>query len=585
MRLAAALVALSLAAPALAGDGDDNALAQLRRPGVPLRPATQDAPINVDPTSVPPPSPNLNYETAPVPDRWRLIDTLGITDEPLNPYRQSTIKGDRPIYKDFFVNFSLILDTVYEPRSFPVPVGLQSTGRPGDNDPFGRIKSDVFASNLILSAALIKGDTAFKPPDLEIRLTPVFNYSRVEVGERRILFADPDRGTTRTDQFIGLQDAFVDYELRSVSARYDFDSIRVGIQPFTSDFRGFLFQDNQLGLRLFGTRANNLWQYNFAWFRRLEKDTNSGLNDPWHNLRKDDVFAVNVYRQDLPALGFTTQATVLHNRNREGEDGELYYDKNGFLQRPAPIGFERPRDYDVTYFGLSGDGHFGRFNLSASAYYAHGRDRNNPFTDEPGRIRSFFAAAEPSMDFDWMRFRLAGAYASGDRDPYDGRETGFDAIFENPQFAGADSSYWIRQQIPLIGGGGLGLSGRNGLLASLRTSKEQGQSNFINPGLILLGGGADFDVLPELRLSFNVNKLWFADTAVLEVLRQQDGIRRDIGWDLSAAVTYRPFLTQNVILRLSGAVLLPGKGFKDLFDAYEGDKRYYSVLTNLVLTY
>ncbi len=55
--------------------------------------------------------------------------------------------------------------------------------------------------------------------------------------------------------------------------------MRVGIQPFQSDFRGFLFQDSQLGVRLFGNRDNNRWQYNLAWFRRLEKDTNSGLND------------------------------------------------------------------------------------------------------------------------------------------------------------------------------------------------------------------------------------------------------------------------------------------------------------------
>ena len=36
----------------------------------------------------------------------------------------------------------------------------------------------------------------------------------------------------------------------------------------------FPFQDLQLGIRLFGNRDNNLWQYNLAWFRKLEKDTN-----------------------------------------------------------------------------------------------------------------------------------------------------------------------------------------------------------------------------------------------------------------------------------------------------------------------
>ncbi len=63
---------------------------------------------------------------------------------------------------------------------------------------------------------------------------------------------------TRADDFVGIQAAFVDKHLRNVSDRYDFDSIRVGIQPFSSDFRGFLFQDNQLGVRLFGNRRNNV---------------------------------------------------------------------------------------------------------------------------------------------------------------------------------------------------------------------------------------------------------------------------------------------------------------------------------------
>jgi hypothetical protein len=584
----ALLAGLGLAEVAWA-EGDEADYAQLRRPGPGVvRPQEQQPPappvVNPGAVAAPAPAPSLRYDVVPVPDRWRLVDAIGVKDNPLNPYQQSTIKGDRPLFGDWFFSFSAILDSIYEPRSFPVPVGGQSTGRPGDNDAFGRPKSDVLAGNFIVSAGLIKGDTNFKPPDIEIRLTPVFNANRVSVEERRILYADPDRGTTRTDQFLGLQDAFVDLHLRNVSDRFDFDSFRAGIQPFNSDFRGFVFQDNQLGLRLFGNRANNHFQYNLAWFRRVEKDTNSGLNDVYHRLRDDDVFAANLYRQDLPVLGFTSQATLLYNRNREGSRG-FHYDKNGFLVRPASLGFERPRDYDVVYAGLNGDGHFGRFNLTMSAYYAYGENRRNPFTDENSDIRSYFVAAEPSVDLDWMRFRLSGAYASGDKEPFDNRETGFDAIFENPQFAGSDTSYWIRQAIPFIGGGGVALSGRNGLLASLRSSKDEGQSNFTNPGLLLLGGGADFDVLPELRLSLNANRLWFADTAVLEALRVQGDIDRSIGWDLSTALTYRPFQTQNVVVRLSGAILLPGKGFKDIYDNADRDKRYYSVLANLVLVY
>jgi hypothetical protein len=71
----------------------------------------------------------------------------------------------------------------------------------------------------------------------------------------------------------------------------------------------------------------------------------------------------------------------------------------------------------------------------------------------------------------------------------------------------------------------------------------------------------------------------------LELLRQQAPVRNDFGWDLSTTANYRPFDTQNVIFRLSGAVLVPGDGFKDLLAAESNDKLYYSVVLNLILAY
>src|SRR5207245_1081185 len=115
---------------------------------------------------------------------------------------------------------------------------------------------------------------------------------------------DPRDGRRRADGYLGVQELFVDYHLRNVSDRYDFDSIRFGIQPISLDFRGFLFQDNQLALRLFGNRDNNRWQYNLGWIRRLEKNTNSGLNAVDRRLRVDDTYFANLYRQDFPVTGF-----------------------------------------------------------------------------------------------------------------------------------------------------------------------------------------------------------------------------------------------------------------------------------------
>jgi hypothetical protein len=546
-----------------------------------------------NPNALPPPEPAAPGDILPLPDRWRILDALGRAGNLYDPYNINTLKADKPIFgQDWFVNVSGISDTLYEPSRVPVPVGSASTARAGSNSTFGRYGRTQVNQTEIVSVSLIKGDTAFKPPDFELRVTPAFNFNHTSVGEVGVININPQRGQTRNDTFLGFQEAFAEYHLRNVSGYFDFDSMRVGIQPFSTDFRGFLFQDDQLGFRIFGNRDNNRWQYNLAYFRRLEKDTNSGLNDLTVPVRRDGVFVSNLYRQDFPVPGFTSQ--LIYVRNDNDEKGEFHYDKNGFLVRPAQIGDDRGYNYSVNYFGYNGDGHFGRLNLTTSAYWALGHQDHNQFNALPNSrasISAFFAAAEPSIDFDWIRIRASGLYASGDAHPQGGHATGFDAIFENPQFAGADTSYWIRRSLPFIGGGGVALNTDNGVLADLRASKGEGQSNFVNPGLILAGIGGDFDVLPELRVSTNFNYLAFANTSSLEFLRNQTSIPPSIGYDLSVALTWRPLQTQNIIFRLSGAALLPGNGLKALFNTNGGERLFsngnflYSVLANVILAY
>ena len=552
-------------------------------------PSTGLEPV-VNPEGLPPPLPFEQGGNMPVQDRWRILDALGRGENPLDPYNTNTLKADKPIFgDDWFLNVAAIADTLYEPARVPTGIGAQYTARPAENNTFGKYGRTALNQTEIVSLSLIKGDTTFKPADLEIRITPAFNFNYTTAGEVGVLNVNPSKGQTRADQFVGLQEGFIDYHFRNVSEYYDFDSVRAGIQPFNADFRGFLFQDNQPGLRFFGDREANLWQYNIAYFQRLEKDTNSGLNDLGQQVRKDGIFVANLFHQDFPVLGFTSQVVDLYNWNREG--GEIYYDKNGFLIRPAQIGDSRGYNYDVNYLGYNGDGHFGRLNLTVSTYWEHGGQSHNQFgaPNNPGAtINGFFAAAEPSIDFDWVRFRLSGLYASGAGSPQSGHLSGFDVPFENPQFAGADTSFWIRQSIPLIAGGGVALNTQNGVLADLRSSKGQGQSNFANPGVMLGGVGSDFDLLPELRLSTNFNYLRFSETASLEFLRHQANIPNSIGWDLSSALTYRPLFTQNVVFRLSGAILVPGDGTKALFNtnssgAFGG--LLYSVMANVIFTY
>ncbi|MFW6094285.1 MAG: hypothetical protein ACODAC_09950 [Pseudomonadota bacterium] len=562
-----------------AEEGDDagDAAYERSRRGGERAVADRPAPRSRNPESpIPRPTVDDYVASVPIPDRWRIVDTLDGYDYPWwDPYNRNVLKGDKPVVGEWFFNFTGIADSVVEDREIPTAVGIQSTDSPGSLDVFGGSDQLAAIQTVLTEFVWLKGDTVFRPPDHEFRFTAAYNVNYTELDEILGVNVDPGRGTTRTDDHLGVQALFYDYHIRNVSERYDFDSFRVGIQPFSSDFRGFLFQDNQPGVRLFGTRDNNIFQYNVAWFRRLEKDINSGLNDLGEDLREDDVFIANLYWQDMPVLGFNSQATIAYNRNREDD---FHFDENGFIARPASLGAEKPREYDVGYVGYNGDGHFGRLNLTASAYYAFGEVDSGVFVDDKVDVSAFFTAAELSMDFDWIRPRLSLLYGSGDDDPYDDKATGYDAIFENPQFAGGDTSYWIRQAVPLIGGGRVTLSGRNGVLNNMRSSKEQGQSNFTNPGVLLAGVGADFDLTPELRVSLNANHLRFDETEVLEAARNQGAVDEEIGNDVSVSLTYRPFMTQNVVMRASYSKLFAGDGFEDLFPGEDADYLFFNLL-------
>ena len=73
---------------------------------------------------------------------------------------------------------------------------------------------------------LISSDTAIRAGQCAIGLSLAFNVNYARVPERRVLSVDPSAPTHRADDFLGVQEAFVDYHLRDVSDRYDFDSIR-----------------------------------------------------------------------------------------------------------------------------------------------------------------------------------------------------------------------------------------------------------------------------------------------------------------------------------------------------------------------
>jgi hypothetical protein len=508
------------------------------------------------------------------PDRWRITfpeyDRYGDRgargrDIPFkrgrwwDSYNQNVLKGDYPIKGDkLFMILTAVSSTNVEQRRAPTPSGVSSVD-PESAEFFGRPEQFAAAETLQFSFELFHGDTTFKPRDWAIKFSPTFSVPNyLNARENGIVNIDVRRGTNRTDWHASLEEAFGEVKLADLNANYDFVSVRAGIQPFVSDFRGFIFSDNNLGARVFGAFDNNRYQFNGAYFSMLEKDTNSGLNR--FDTRHQNVYVANIFRQDFIRKGYTIQGSFHYNDDRRSVE----FDRNGFLVRPAPIGDVRPTEIKVGYLGVSGDGHLGRLNLSHSYYFAFGHDEHNQIAGRRVQVRSNMAALEASVDKDYLRFKGSFFWAQGDSNPTDGRATGFDAIFDDPNFAGGQFSFWVRNGIRLTQTG-VGLVQPNSLLPSLRSSKIQGQANFVNPGIFIYNGGVDVEVTQRIKAVVNINYLRFHRTEPLELLLFQNRIRHDIGIDYSLGVAYRPFLINNFTLTFGAASLQTGRGFRDIF--------------------
>lgn len=476
-----------------------------------------------------------------------------------DPFNQNLLKGDYPIFgQKVFMILSAVSSTTAEINRTPKPSGV-SAERPGSAEFFGRPETLVANQFFQFSLELFHGDSTFRPRTWALKFSPTFSLPNyVNARERGVINVDPRRGTNRTDAHFSFEEAFAEVKLEDVNANFDFISVRAGIQPFVSDFRGLLFSDNNLGLRFFGGFDNNRYQWNVAAFHMLEKDTNSGLNR--FDARRQNVYVANIFRQDFIKKGYTGLLSLHFNDDRRSRK----FDRNGFLVRPALIGDARPHSVKVGYLGLSGDGHLGRLNLTNSYYFALGRDDHNPIAGRSTRIRAHMAAVEASIDYDYQRYRTSFFFASGDKNPTDSVASGFDAIFDDPNFVGGQFSFWNRQGVRLTQTG-VSIVEPNSLLPSLRSSKTQGQANFVNPGILIFNAGYDLEVTQHLKAVFNLNYLRFHRTDSLEYVLLQNRIRKEIGYDLSLGVAYRPLLINNITFNFGGSLFRPGRGFRDIY--------------------
>ena len=221
-----------------------------------------------------------------------------------HPYLQSKFKGDAPIFgQDIFLNLTAEDFFQFEAARLPTPSGV-SAERPNSSEFFGRGEQLFFSNDFSIGVDLFKGETAFKPVEWALRFLAGCQSQLHRRKENNVVDPNPRTGiyrhraarfpnpgdpfagsaratrlpndlehryTTREKELFALQEAFGEIHLRDLSNNYDFISSRFGIQPFVSDFRGFIFNDTNLGVRIFGNYDNNRWQYNVARLRHARE--------------------------------------------------------------------------------------------------------------------------------------------------------------------------------------------------------------------------------------------------------------------------------------------------------------------------
>ena len=472
-------------------------------------------------------------EFIPMPDRWRfpwprykrfdpeVQESPWVEGSAFDPYNQNVLKGDYPIRGNHtFLNLNLQSASTVNPR-------VVAAG--------GRRQQFFTNQNIVMGAEIFGGTGAFEPKRWAVRVTTVANFNFI--ANDTLNPFDSRRGNSR----LAVEEAFVEKRLAVVSPNFDFVTLRVGMQNFNSDFRGFLFADNQLGARLFGTLNSQRDTYNVAVFAMRQRDEVSQLHS--FDSRRQTVLLANWFRQDFGTKGYTALFNFAFNNDR----GRVAGDR---------------ATLNVAYAGFHGDGKWGKLNVNHALYWAFGRDRFNRLAGRSQSVNAQMAAFEGSIDRDWARWRGSFFFASGDGDATDGRATGFDMIQDNPNFAGGPFQFWTQQTTAVGGAVGI-LKNKFSLLPNLR-NKFDDRSNFVNPGLLLWNLGGDFRVTPKLKLVTNLSYLRFARAGLLRQVTGDAGLGAGVGTDLSVGAKFRPFENENLFLVTGAAVLFPHGGYARL---------------------
>jgi hypothetical protein len=400
------------------------------------------------------------------------------------------------------------------------------------------VKQQVFNETLLVTADLFRGDNSFHPSEWFLSVTPAFKLV--------------DNSAFGTFNDFALQAGFLDIQHAIVSEFYDETRLRFGRQGFVSDFRGFVFNDVNDAVRVFGNSEANRTQWNVIVFRTVEKDAASNFNE--FDSRDQTILVANVVRRDFIFPGFNAELA-------------FHYDSDQVANR-----------VDAYWLEAAADGNIGRWDVSFAFVQALGEDDANPIAGRDVSVNAQLLAAELAYPVDWFVPKASILYASGDDNPTDGTGRGFDAIFDNPFFAGDGFSYLNREA---IAPGGVFLINTFSFLPNMR-AKAAAPANFVNPGILLVNIGADAVLTTKTTIQANLNYYQLVHPEPVELVSGVAGVGRDLGFEFNSGLIFKPLIIDNVVFTVGGSVLKPGNAISDL----SGDDSLLStVFTALTLVY
>ena len=245
---------------------------------------------------------------------------------------------------------------------------------------------------------------------------------------------------------VALEEAFGEVKLADLSPHYDFLSLRAGIQPFVSDFRGFIFSDSEPRARASSATPRTTAGSTTRPTSTCSRRTPTASSTPSRSASRRSSIA-NVFRQDFSGPGYTLSAQL---PLQPATTPTLHYDANGFLVRPA-ADRQRAQPHEVRVAlrrawpatATRPDQPVARVLLGVR------HDERQPDRGpDGGRQRADWRRLELSYGQGLgSRSRSRGFFASGDDDPRDGKAARLRRDLDNPNFAGGPFSFWSRSGI------------------------------------------------------------------------------------------------------------------------------------------